>query len=439
MVWHLLKYWNVFILAAFYKRIQIKNLKNLQVKGPVIIAMNHPNAFTDPIGLTYVTYPLRLKYLARGDAFKPGLLAWLLEQIGIVPIYRIQDGGLEGLKKNEKAYERVNHLLKKNFKIIVFAEGICVQERRLRPLKKGVARMVFGAYETLPHNQLTVVPIGVNYSKPNKFRSTIFYNVGEPIYVKDFEAVYKENPAKANNLFLQALEPKMKELITHINDKNYDQAVYFMEALCKRNWLNAQGLDHKNLSHDFQVSHQITTKVNEAVENKTEIVDEFMRAGSDYFKELDRQGLKDWLVDPKQNASVTHVNLAVRCFFLALGLPIYLLGLTGNYLPYRLAIYLTKKILKKNVEFYSSIFIGLAMALFLINYVAWFLIVYVLSPTVFYPLAVCTAFALSAWFSLQFHPYILKARGMRTILKNKHLGERLSIQREGLMKLVNQF
>ena len=131
MIWHILRYWISFVLPVFYKRIQGKNIKNIQTKGPVIIAMNHPNAFTDPILISQISYPVKLRYLARGDAFKPGLTAWLLSRIGIVPIFRIQDGGKEGLKKNEEAYRLVNQLLKKNAKVIVFAEGLCIQERRL--------------------------------------------------------------------------------------------------------------------------------------------------------------------------------------------------------------------------------------------------------------------------------------------------------------------
>lgn len=99
MIWNTLRYLITFFLPAFYKRIQGKNLSELNVKGPVIIAMNHPNAFTDPIYIAYLSYPLRVSYLARGDAFKPGLVSYLLEKIGIVPIFRIQDGGKEGLKK----------------------------------------------------------------------------------------------------------------------------------------------------------------------------------------------------------------------------------------------------------------------------------------------------------------------------------------------------
>jgi len=107
MIFHTLRYLISFILPVFYKRTQVKNMDNIRIKGPVIIAMNHPNAFTDPVYFTYLSYPQRVSYLARGDAFKPGLISYILEGIGIVPIFRIQDGGKDGLKKNDETYSRV--------------------------------------------------------------------------------------------------------------------------------------------------------------------------------------------------------------------------------------------------------------------------------------------------------------------------------------------
>src|SRR6478609_8350002 len=125
MIWHFLKCLVSFVLPVFYKRVQSKNIHFLKTKGPVIIAMNHPNAFTDPIYLTYLTYPTRLNYLARGDVFKPGFASFMLEQIGIIPIFRVRDGGKEGLKKNDESYQVVNKLLARDGKIMVFAEGLC--------------------------------------------------------------------------------------------------------------------------------------------------------------------------------------------------------------------------------------------------------------------------------------------------------------------------
>ena len=93
MIWHLLKFWTSFLLPVFYKRIQVKNMENLKLHGPAIIVMNHPNAFIDPVAISMTCYPPQLKYLARGDVFKPGLASWFFEKLGIVPIFRIQDGG----------------------------------------------------------------------------------------------------------------------------------------------------------------------------------------------------------------------------------------------------------------------------------------------------------------------------------------------------------
>ena len=117
MLWHVLKFYMCFVIAAFFKRSKIKNGHYLKVKGPVIIAVNHPNGFMDPIVLATLAYPPRVRYLARGDAFKKGIITAMLESLGIIPIYRIQDGGKEGLKKNDATYERVNALLKTNKKI----------------------------------------------------------------------------------------------------------------------------------------------------------------------------------------------------------------------------------------------------------------------------------------------------------------------------------
>lgn len=438
MIWHTLRYLITFILPVFYKRVQGKNLDKIKVKGPVIIAMNHPNAFTDPIYIAYLSYPQRVSYLARGDAFKPGLAAYLLEKIGIVPIFRIQDAGKEGLKKNDESYQRVNYLLSKNSKIIVFAEGLCVQERRLRPLKKGVARMVFGAYEALNTDNLVVVPIGVNYSKPDKFRSTVYYNIGDAIPVKDFMADYKDNPAKTYNKFLQVLEPRMKDLVTHIDNKQDDEAVYQVEILCKEIRLKEQGLNCSNLEHDFAVLKQLTEKVNAVSKSNPELLSEFKSAATAYFSELKKYKLRDWLFSPVNTWQLNPAWLVLRFLALLAGAPFYLLGLAGNYLPLCCTHLLAKKSIK-NIEFYSSIAIGAGMFVFWINYIILFLVIYHFSETVFAPVSLCVLLILSGYYSLYYYPFMKKTFGIFRALKNKRLRLKLQSDREKLISLINKF
>lgn len=438
MVFHFLKFLVSFVLPVFYKRVQVKNSHYLKIKGPVIIAMNHPNAFADPIFLTYLAYPTRLNYLARGDVFKPGIASYMLEKIGIIPIFRVRDGGKEGLKKNDETYQLVNKLLAQNGKIMVFAEGLCIQERRLRPLKKGVARMVFGAYEALNAENLVVIPVGVNYSAPDQFRSTLFYNVGEPILVKDFIADYQENAARAQNKFLQVLEPKMKALITHINDQSNDRLVEQVEILIKRSYLEKQQLNDKNLSDDFDVLKQITEKVNQAAEKHPEKIEEFKPLANHYFQALKKHRLKDWLLDPIHANKIGFLALSSRFVIILLGLPFFIVGFTFNYLPMIGSHLITVKMIKHR-EFYSSFVIGIGMILFWVNYLLLFFIVDHYSPNPLWPLLFCLVSVLCGGFSLYYRPFVKKTFGMMRLLSNKALAEDLRVQRQKLVSLINKF
>ncbi len=438
MIWHIIRYWLTFLIPVFYKRIGISNVGRLTVKGPVIIAMNHPNAFTDPIVISYVTFPIRLKYLARGDAFKPGIISTILEIIGIVPIFRIQDGGKEGLKKNDDAYRRVNQLLKKNAKLIVFAEGLCIQERRLRPLKKGVARMAFGAYEAIQNENLVVVPVGVNYDMPHKFRSNVYYNVGEPMYIKDYIEDYKKNPAKTNIQFLQTLESRMKSLITSIKDKNNDEVVILVEALCKKDWIQKENLKIDNLEHDFLITQKITDLINQTGNTHQYKLDAFKTDATNYFNKLSKHKIRDWLINPNQNKHVNYLNLIFRILVLLILSPLFAITLIGNFLPFYFTHQITKRTIKR-VEFYSSVAIAVGMVLFLLNYIIIYQIAHYFNHNAIYSFGVLAIFLLGGWFGLFYHPYLFKTIGMARILRKPQLANELKKQRENVLTLINNF
>ena len=438
MIWHILRYWITFFIPAYYRRIQAKNLHFLKAPGPVIIAMNHPNAFTDPILLTYLAYPQRLKFLARGDAFKPGIISRLLESIGIIPIFRIQDAGREGLLKNDESYRRVNHFLKHNGKIIVFAEGLCVQERRLRPLKKGVARMVYGAYEALNDERLAVVPVCVNYGQPDRFRSNAFYNIGAPIPVKELMPAYRLNPAKANKDFLNLLSQEMKKLLTHINDPANDAIVMRVEEMRKHHLLAQRGLDPNNLEHDFRILTEITEKVNNAAVQSPGILHEFKSLSETYFSELKKEKLSDEVLDPERNAYGSFFLLILRLIVIIAGLPFYLAGLCGNYLPFRVTIAVTKKIVK-DVEFFSSFALGVAMIVFFLNYLVIFLVLYFLSGSSLMPVTGCVLLGLCGGFNVFYQPFLVKTMQLARFVIFRRRLQHLTGLRERLVALINKF
>lgn len=422
-------------MDTFYKRLAIKNRQNVIVNGPVILAINHPNAFMDPAMFTYVAYPPKFYFLARGDVFKPGIASIVFEGLGIAPIFRLQDGGREGLKKNDDTYRRVFGMLKENKKVIIFAEGLCVQERRLRPLKKGVPRMVFNAMEEINRPDLTVVPVGINYTNPKKFRSNLFFNVGEPIKVVDFMEEYKVQPARTMNAFLKVLEPKMKELIVHIDNPQNDKLVGWLEEMVLRDWCKQQKLNYKNLDHELKVAQQITAIVNKAdVENK-EVVAELNGKCNSYFSDLDKLKIRDWLINPNNHSKVNWFNFLARSLVLILFSPLWIRGLIGNYVPYKLSQKIVDKKIK-SVEFHSSFNMAIGTILMWFYYGLQFYIVNKLAPNVGWAwLAIVISF-ITGKFVLYYYPFLQKTRGLVKVLTNREKVEVLKAKRKEILDLI---
>lgn len=422
-------------LNSFYKRIKVKNKRVLEADAPMILALNHPNAFMDPVVFSLVIYPPKFKYLARGDAFKPGIAAYLLESLGLAPIYRIQDGGKEGLQKNSETYDRVNYFLRKRAKIIVFAEGLCIQERRLRPIKKGVPRMVFGAMDAIQNPDFVVVPVGINYSEASKVGSSMFYNIGEPIRVADFYEEYKEHPSKTYNKFIKVLEPRMKDLITHIDNPENDKLVPWLEKIFMRDLCKQQKLKFRDPEHEFIITKKITEKVNTADQEQKETIVELNTRCEKYFKHLNLMGVKDWVVNPSNKWQLSWMHVILRLLLIIAVLPIIIRGMLGNYLPYKISEFIVKKKVK-HIEFNSSFNLGIGTFLTLFFYIIQFIIAYVIAPHIGWPLLIVLVSFLTGKFTLNFYPFILKTKGIMKALTNK-IG--LSNLREERAQIVDLF
>jgi glycerol-3-phosphate O-acyltransferase/dihydroxyacetone phosphate acyltransferase len=437
MLWHIVKYYLTFVITVFFKRHKISNIKNIQVKGPVILAMNHPNAFMDPVAFSSMTYPPRVRYLARGDAFKKGIVTWILESLGIIPIFRMQDAGKDGLMKNNETYQSVNKLLSRNKKIIIFAEGICIQERRLRPLKKGVPRMVFGAMNEFDLNDLTVVPIGINYSNPSQFRSKVFFNIGEPIHINDYMSSYQLAPAKTMNSFLVDLAAKMKSLIIHINHIRSETVIGHLEIILKSDYFKKNKWNVDDVEHDFLFSMQLVDVINKGEDHCPEVVAELTTKTTAYFEQLETYKLRDWLIDPLfQQKRISYFLIIWNCFLIITTLPIYIVGLLTNFVPYKLSYVITTRKVKVK-EFKASFYMGIGAVLFLLNYSMLYTIPSVLYSAWLGVLVVIISF-LCGYACLYISPLRKKTKGMWRVLnlqsKQKTIFDALQNQRHEIIK-----
>lgn len=89
-------------------------------------------------------------------------------------------------------YSAVYQKLTEGGCIGIFPEGGSHDRTDLLPLKAGVSIMALGALSANPDLRLRIVPVGLSYFHPHRFRSRAVVEFGSPIevpkeFVQDFE------------------------------------------------------------------------------------------------------------------------------------------------------------------------------------------------------------------------------------------------------------
>lgn len=127
-------------LWLFCAEVNINNKNLLFTKGPLLILSNHPNSFLDAI-IIGAYYKRRVFFLARGDAFNNPFHRFLLNQLNMIPVYRLREGK-EYLHLNEYAFIQAAKLLENGEAVLIFIEGVCLNTHQLQPFKKGATRIL---------------------------------------------------------------------------------------------------------------------------------------------------------------------------------------------------------------------------------------------------------------------------------------------------------
>ncbi|MEN8187374.1 MAG: lysophospholipid acyltransferase family protein [Bacteroidota bacterium] len=231
------KIWYNFLKAYFhigfsfyYKKIIVKGKKNIPKNKAVLFVANHPNALIDPL-LVAVTDDRNTHYLTRASVFNNPFIKKILFSVNMIPVFRFRDGiSNEKLKlENEKIFEYCYDLLIKEQAILIFAEGSHNIQRRIRPFRKGFARIVFGAFDKEKSIEIDIVPVGLNYTKPEAYASSVSIIYGKPIAVKPYWEM--ENRNEATKQITVKVSEELKKITNHIEDiGNYDKIVNQFET-----------------------------------------------------------------------------------------------------------------------------------------------------------------------------------------------------------------
>lgn len=213
MFYQIIKLLARFSFLFFFRRKIICGTPLQHLKGPAIIAANHPNSMMDAAFIACLCRQ-KVHFTIRSDMFNNPLFRLLLKFLNGIPIYRMTEEKKK-LKQNYSSIEQCRDLLRRGEIIIVFSEGVTEHDWKLKPIKSATARIVqYALLDNQLMNTLQVAPVGITYSNYTQLAKTIVLQAGEIFYpgklpYPEYTGAWKH---AFNTQLFQTLHPLIPEL-----------------------------------------------------------------------------------------------------------------------------------------------------------------------------------------------------------------------------------
>ena len=350
----------------YFSKMKLKGWENVPLDKPVIFAISHRNAFMDSLAFVN-TKNTQVWQLARGDAWKGKFLSSVFEVFHMLPIWRESDGeNVDTKLKNEPTFEACYDLLAKNAMIGIYPEGNCINEEHIRPLKKGICRIAFGAMEKYNFEiDVQIIPVGISYTDPEKFKKWQFMNVGKPISVKKYEAQYRQNPGQAILHLKEEIEEGMRVTVVHIKKGTFQKDIEHIAQMTARNEIISSRLDYNPESKVYK-EKEIVAKLEKLAHDAPEKMKTLSEDFKNYSAYRNQFNFRENTFDKQK-----HTSLAIGFMFLyfIFFLPFAIFGTIVNYVPYKFIPGFVERRVKQNIFISSGKYI---VGLFL--FPLWYLI-----------------------------------------------------------------
>lgn len=205
----------------------------------------------------------------------------------------------------------------------IFPEGGSHDRPDLLPLKPGVAIMALGAASASldAHAVINVIPVGMNYFHPHRFRSRAVIEFGKPIRVdKKRSKMYEDNSKAAVDALLETITLGLREVTVTCTD--YDTLMALQAA--RRLYTSARR-EQIPLPMIVEMNRRLVRGYEKYADNPE--VKEMKTMVSEYNKKLMRMGLHDHQVELLSSSDRTRtlVTFCDRLFkvflFFGLSLP----------------------------------------------------------------------------------------------------------------------
>ena len=226
-------FWVNPIIKLSVRRLIIRGKEKLPKDGSVIIGCNHTSALLDPLVILRAMNRATV-FMTRADIFRKPLLQKVFTFLKMLPIFRIRDG-YAAVKQNEEIITKCGDVLQHGLPLALFPEATHRPKHSLMGLSKGIFHIALEANKRFGHERpVYIVPMGLEYGRYFRYRSTVVATYGEAINVTEFVKRYENEvtPARLLAMLREELSSRMKGLIAYVPDTEDYDAQWELTKLC---------------------------------------------------------------------------------------------------------------------------------------------------------------------------------------------------------------
>jgi len=400
-------------LWVFFRKFEVRNRQLMPDQGPLLLVANHPNTFMDPIVIASLLRQ-QVYFIAKSTVFNSPFKKWLLHRMNLIPVHRREDMPDQAIN-NEETFRASTEALAARKTLLIFPEGNSFNERRLRKVKTGAARMALGAVAHAGATaDLKILPVGLNYSDPTRFRSDVFVNVGKPIEVAAYLESYRQDSVGTVAALTERIRQQLEKLIVVTPTDEEDELVRQIERIYKDRLVSQVPVPAPRHEQDFLVTKAIVKSMAHFIGTQPERVARFRDKVAAYNRLRSELGLQN---TPYENTSSPQLWPYVRTtLLLVAGFPLYLYGLVNNYIPYIIPSKVADALTEEE-EFLAPIMLTIGIFSFPLCYSLQALFFWEMMPSYLYLLLYLVSLPLSGFFTLRYWQALGRAREQWRLLR----------------------
>jgi 1-acyl-sn-glycerol-3-phosphate acyltransferase len=308
-----------------YRSVEVHEQYEATASGPQLGVSNHFGGFADPLILAHALDRVP-RFIARDVIWRYPLAKQVMEFARAIPVHKREDKGPKG---NDQMFRSTYAALAEGDLVVIFPEGITVDDPSIAPIKTGAARIALGAHVN-GVSGIEIVPIGIHYEDKATLRSKVFVYVGEPLDLDAEIAAHTGREAALTDRdsvddLTEAIEERLRRAAPDFTDWREARALNRAAAVSIR---SAEGMESEV---DYGDQSRLAAMLAQSPRGGKQVVIDAMDV---YAEDLDAVGVDDAeMVDSLESGWSFTVRLLWNIILGILLIPFAAIGLLINALP----------------------------------------------------------------------------------------------------------